>query len=149
MLHNRSSILGKLIGKLRKFNTRYRLVPWDQFENNLDFEMDTSIFLSHSIEEEIRNVLRLIRVTKVRRSLLVILNDVTEKDLLVFKSEIEQLKKNSMFFLVFKTKEGQIKWYQVITLNRRTKVIKIVLAQLYFDCFLENSIFHFYCKQVT
>ena len=133
MLHNRSSILGKFIGNLRKLNTRYRFVPWDQFENNLDFEMDTSIFLSHSNDDEIRNFLRLIRVTKVRRSLLVILNDVTEKDLLVFKSEIEQLKKNSMFFLVFKTKEGQMKWYQVITLNRRTKVITIVLVQFYFD----------------
>ena len=120
---------------MRKFNTQYRLVPWDQFENNLDFEMDTSIFLSHSIEAEIRIFLGLIRVTKVRRSLLVILNYVTEKDLLVIKSEIEQLQKNSMFFLTFKTKEGQMKWYQVITLNRRSKVIKSVLVQFYFYCF--------------
>ena len=88
----------------------------------LDFDIDTSIFLSHSIDEEIRASLQQISETKVRRSLLVILNYVTEIDLLVLKSEIERLKKNSIFFLNFKTKEGKVKWYQVITVNRRSKV---------------------------
>ena len=88
----------------------------------MDFDIDTSIFLSHSIDEEIRASLQQISETKVRRSLLVILNYVTEIDLLVLKSEIERLKKNSIFFLNFKTKEGKVKWYQVITVNRRSKV---------------------------
>jgi hypothetical protein len=60
--------------------------------------------------------------TKIRRSLLVILEIAGEKEMSQLVKEIENLKKNSFFYLTFKTTNRTPEWYQVMTFNRRSQV---------------------------
>ena len=83
--------------------------------------MDTSVFLSHKDVEDVQNSLRLIKLTKVGKSLLVILDVVSQNDVADIKTLIEQLQSNALFYLAY-VSQGTVRWHQVITLNGRTKV---------------------------
>ena len=83
--------------------------------------MDTSVFLSHKDVEDVQNSLTLIKLTKVEKSLLIILDVVSQNDVADIKTLIEQLQSNALFYLAY-VSQGMVRWHQVITLNGRTKV---------------------------
>lgn len=104
----------------RRSNISFRFLTFENFEEKLNFHTDISIFFQDN--RDLQKSLKLIANTKVRRSVLVILDSVGDEEVTIIRNETEKLKLNSYFYLVYKTNDTLIKWYQVITLNRRSQV---------------------------
>ena len=112
----------------RRSNISFRFLTFENFEEKLNFHTDISIFFQDN--RDLQKSLKLIANTKVRRSVLVILDSVGDEEATIIRNETEKLRLNSYFYLVYKTNDSLIKWYQVITLNRRSQVCQLFLIKL-------------------